>query len=129
MAEPEVKFTSPAGHPKDRILIHENMDIPKEGMFISLNGYPFLARPGVEVDIPRPVRLMLDTRIRTETIQNDDGKDTYRDVPRLTYTLLAENVMSDEDLAEAAETLEEVKIPVSVLSPAPKVEDPFTDEA
>ena len=73
---------------------------------MSLNGYPFLAKPGEEVDIPRPVRKMLDTCIRTETIQNPDGgRDTTRDIPRITYTLLAEDVMSEEDMAEAEATL------------------------
>lgn len=89
---PEKYFTSPAGHIKDRIVIHESVDIPKEGMFISLNGYPFLVRPGEEVDIPRPVRKMLDTRITRVVTQDGDGKDHIRDVPRIMYTLVKEGV-------------------------------------
>ena len=123
MAKDVDRFNTPIGHPKDRIIIHESMDIPKEGLFISLNGFPFLAKPGVEIDIPRPVREMLDTRIKTETIQNDEGKDTYRDVPRITYTLLAENVLPDDELEEVAETLEEVP-PIST----PGTENPFDED-
>jgi hypothetical protein len=89
---PENYFTNPVGHPRDRIIIHESMEIPKEGLFLSLNGFPFLARPGIEIDLPRPVRLMLDTRIKTETIQGEDGKDYRRNIPRITYTLVKENV-------------------------------------
>lgn len=96
------KFVSPAGHPRDRIIVHDSQDIPKEGQFVSLNGYAFLIKPGMEVDIPRPIRLMLDTLIRTDTTQNDDGSSTHRDLPRITYTLLAENVMSESDLKDAA---------------------------
>ena len=89
---PENYFISPAGHKRDRIIIHESMEIPKEGLFISLNGFPFLAKPGNEIDIPRPVRQMLDTRIKTETIQGDDGKEYRRNIPRITYTLIKEDV-------------------------------------
>lgn len=89
---PENYFISPVGHPKDRIIIHESMEIPKEGLFISLNGFPFLCKPGVEIDIPRPVRQMLDTRIKTETLQGDDGKEYKRHIPRITYTMVKEDV-------------------------------------
>ena len=89
---PEKYFSSPDGHVRDRIILHESQEIPKEGMFVSLNGFPFLIKPGVEVDIPRPVRLMLDTRIKTETIQGDDGQDHHRHMPRLTYTLIKEGI-------------------------------------
>lgn len=89
---PENYFTSPVGHLRDRIIIHESMEIPKEGLFISLNGYPFLAKPGVEIDLPRPVRLMLDTRIKTESTQDRDGNIHTRNIPRITYTLVKEGV-------------------------------------
>lgn len=87
---PEKYFTSPKGHIRDRVILHESMEIPKEGMFISLNGYSFLAKPGVEIDLPRPVRLMLDTRIKTETIHGKDGQEYTRHIPRITYTLVKE---------------------------------------
>jgi len=89
---PEGFFTSPVGHIRDRIIIHPSMEIPKEGLYVALNGYGFLIKPGVEVDIPRPVRLMIDTRIKTETLQGDDGKEYTRDIPRVTYTLVKEGV-------------------------------------
>jgi hypothetical protein len=89
---PENYFSTPQGHPRDRIIIHESMEIPKEGIFISLNGYSFLAKPGAEIDLPRPVRLMLDTRIKTETVQGDDGKNHNRNIPRITYTLVKQGV-------------------------------------
>ena len=89
---PENYFTSPQGHIRDRIILHESQEIPKEGMFISLNGYGFLAKAGIAIDIPRPVRQMIDTRIRTQTIQGDDGKEYSRDIPRLTYTLVKEGI-------------------------------------
>ena len=89
---PEKFFNSPIGHIRDRIVIHPSMEIPKEGLFLSLNGFGFLIKPGQEIDLPRPVRLMIDTRIKTETIQGDDGKEYTRDIPRFTYTLIKEGV-------------------------------------
>jgi len=68
------------------------MKIPKEGQFVSLNGYGFLIKPGEPVDIPRPVRQMIDTRVETETIQDENGKTHTRDIPRFTYTLIEEGV-------------------------------------
>jgi hypothetical protein len=89
---PERYFTTPAGHIRDRVILHESLEIPKEGMFISLNGYSFLAKPNVEIDLPRPVRIMLDTRIKTETIRGEDGSVHVRHIPRITYTLVKEGV-------------------------------------
>ena len=95
-------FVSPTGHPRDRIIIHENADLPKDGIFISLNGYAFLAKANVEIDLPRPVRLMLDTRIKTESrmVDNGPGRGTEihtRNIPRITYTLIKEDVGSVPD--------------------------------
>ena len=89
---PENYFTSPTGHVRDRIRIHESSKIPREGQFVSLNGFAFLARPGEEIDLPRPVRQMLDTRIETETIFGEDGKYYKRNIQRITYTLIKEGV-------------------------------------
>lgn len=100
---PEMYFTSPKGHPRDRIIIHESMDIPKEGMYLSLNGFSFLAKPGVEIDLPRPVREMIDTRIKTETHQDEEGKSHKRDIPRITYTLIQEDVLAEPDPFETGE--------------------------
>jgi hypothetical protein len=101
-------FDTPVGHPKDRIIINESSDIPKEGQFISLNGYPFLIKPGHAVDIPRPVRMMLDTRIRTEIKQDEStGKEYRRDIPRITYQLIQENVdASDSEPDDTAKSSE-----------------------
>lgn len=89
--EPET-FVGSEGHIRDRIIVNENPKIPKEGLFVSLNGYAYLIKPGVEVDIPRPVRKMIDTRIETETVQDERGAFYNRNIPRITYTLIKENV-------------------------------------
>ena len=89
---PERFFTNPNGHIRDRIIIHQSSKIPKQGQFVSLNGYSFLIKPGEEIDLPRPVRLMLDTRVETESIQGEDGKTYSRNIPRFTYTLIKEGV-------------------------------------
>lgn len=93
---PENFFHGPAGQIRDRIIIHEAEDIPKEGLFISLNGYPFLCKPGVAIDIPRPVRLMLDTRITRVTKHDETGKEYTKDVKRINYTLVKEGVNIEE---------------------------------
>ena len=89
-------FNSPVGHVRDRIIIHENPEIPKEGIFMSLNGFPFLAKAGVEIDIPRAVREMLDTRIKTETTYDNDGRPHVRNIPRFTYSIVKEGINLDE---------------------------------
>lgn len=98
---PEKYFTGPEGHVRDRIIINQTPDIPSEGVFISLNGFAYLAKPGVEIDIPRPLRTMLDTRIKTDTVQvqNPDGsyKSIDRDMPRITYILIKEDVGKEEE--------------------------------
>jgi len=100
---PENYFISPVGHIRDRILIHESQDLPKEGIYMALNGFSFLAKAGHEIDLPRPVRMMLDTRIKTELIQGEDGKDYTRNIPRITYTLIKEGVNIPEPSEAAAE--------------------------
>jgi len=94
---PEKYFTGLDVHPRDRIVIHDSSRIPKEGQFISLNGYGFLAKPEVEIDLPRPVRLMLDTLIETETTYDQNGKEYTRDLRRITYTLVKEGVNLPEN--------------------------------
>lgn len=113
-------FTGPVGHIKDRIIVHQNPDIPSEGLFVSLNGFAYLIPPEVEVDIPRPVRQMLDTRIRTETRVIDRGpgqpKDIQqRNIRRVTYTLVKADV-GEED-PPAAGNIERSRIPYGT-SPA-----------
>jgi hypothetical protein len=97
------KFESPVGHPKDRIILHQNPNIAKEGQFVSLNGYGFLLKAGVEIDIPRPVRKMLDTLIETVTSQDAEGNEYTRDVPRFSYTLIKENVNVNPETNEVYE--------------------------
>ena len=99
---PDKYFINPAGHIRDRILIHPSKDFPREGLFLSLNGYPFLAKVGVEIDIPRPLRQMIDTRIVTETFQGEDGKEYKRNIPRITYSLIKEGVnIPDTDASDS----------------------------
>jgi len=101
-------FINPKGHPRDRILVHENPNLPSEGLFVSLNGYSFQIPLGVPIDIPRPVRLMLDTRIQTEARTVFRGGDKIdvisRDIPRVPYVLLMKDV--PEGLPLDAETPE-----------------------
>lgn len=97
---PERYFISPAGHPRDRIILHNSPEVPKEGVFLSLNGFSFMVPPDVAVDLPRPVRLMLDTRIKTETRRTDDGRGNVsihtRNMKRYTYTIIKLDVDKDD---------------------------------
>ena len=96
---PKVYFTSANAkdHIKDRIIVNPAPDIPREGLFVSLNGYGYLVKAGFEIDIPRPIRQMLDTRIRKEIVQDDNGKEYVRDVPAVTYRLIQEGVNLPEN--------------------------------
>lgn len=93
----DLEFTHPKGHIRDRIIIHDNGRLPKGGVFMSLNGFAFLAQPGVEIDLPRPVRLMLDTLVETETRKDNDGKSYTRNIQRIPYMLVKEGVNVDEN--------------------------------
>jgi hypothetical protein len=84
-------------HIKDRIIVNPAPDIPREGLFVSLNGYGYLVKAGFEIDIPRPIREMLDTRIRKEIVHGDDGKEYARDVPAVTYRMIQEGVNLPEN--------------------------------
>lgn len=87
-----LKFVSSVGHIKDRVVFHQNPEIPKEGILLGLNGVHFQVKPGVEVDIPRPVRQMVDTLIFTDLIQDEEGGEYTRDRPRYPYSLIKEDV-------------------------------------
>lgn len=106
---PELWFSSPVGHIRDRIRINDSPDIPKEGLFIGLNGFSFLVKPNEEIDLPRPVRLMLDTRIKTETTQQSDGHggiiEHKRNIPRVTYTMIKEGVNIEPEVPEVADAV------------------------
>jgi hypothetical protein len=112
---PDKYFASPAGHPKDRIVLHETAEATKGGRYFSLNGFSFLAQSGVELDVPRPVRKMLDTLIRTETLTHDDGNGKLvresRNVPRFPYVLVKEGVDAIPEAAviDAAKTTDDSK--------------------
>jgi len=85
-------FFMPDGHIRDRIILHETVDIPREGQFVQLNGFGFQCKPGVPIDLPRPVRKMLDTLITTDIIQEKDGTEYKKNRPRFPYTLLIKDV-------------------------------------
>lgn len=90
------QFITPKGHIRDRIIFHQNAEVPKQGQFLSLNGYAFQVKPGEEIDLPRPVRQMIDTLVITEVVQgtdaNGNSEQYTRNRPRFTYTLIAEDV-------------------------------------
>lgn len=91
--EGALKFNSPKGHIRDRIKVHATPEIPKQGAFISLNGYPFQVTPGKEIDIPRPVRLMMDTLKYTDILKDPTtGEEYTQERQRYPYTLIAEDV-------------------------------------
>lgn len=104
---PENYFVSPVGHPRDRIKIHESAEFPKGGLFFALNGYAFMAQPEVEIDLPRPVRLMLDTLVRTETVQDQAGVIHKRNIRRVTYDLIKEDITNPEVIDAMAKQVAE----------------------
>jgi hypothetical protein len=103
---PEERFEHPEGHIRDRIILNQSPEFTGKSHVVGLNGFLFDIPFGVEVDIPRPVRQMLDTRIRTETIRVDVGNGQMetrtRDIPRLTYRLVKEGINLPEPPQEGA---------------------------
>lgn len=95
-------FTGAKGHPVDKIIINELADTAKEGRFFSLNGYAFNAPEGVEIEIQRPVRKMLDNRIETQSRVAADGKNYHKDIKRITYQLIEEDIYRDKKVETQA---------------------------
>lgn len=85
-------FSHPRGHIRDRVILHETPTSPKNGQFVSLNGFGFQIVYNKEVDLPRPVLEMMKTRIQSETTKDDDGNETTRNWPRFNFTVVKENV-------------------------------------
>ena len=86
-------FVNSKGHIRDRVIINENEKFPMEGVFVSLNGYAYQIKPGEEIDLPRPVLEMLDTRFTDVPITDREGRiiDT-KQVKRVTYTVIKRDV-------------------------------------
>lgn len=86
------KFISSEGHIRDRVVFHQTAEMPKEGVFLGLNGVSFQVLPDKPVDIPRPVRMMVDTLFYTDIIQDEAGGEYKRHRKRFPYTLIQEGV-------------------------------------
>ena len=93
-------FTHPRGHIRDRVILHETKDAPKEGQFVGLNGFGFLIQYNKELDLPRPVLEMLQSRIETAIIKNPDGTEIVRNIPRFNLTIVKRNVGGVEEDGE-----------------------------
>lgn len=90
-------FRHPRGHIRDRVILHETPNSPKEGQFVGLNGFPFQIQYNKEIDLPRPVIEMLRTRIQTTSHTESDGTETVRNIPRFNMTIVKENVTNTPD--------------------------------
>ena len=88
-------FRHPRGHIRDRVILHETPNSPKEGQFIGLNGFPFQVQYNKELDLPRPVIEMLRTRVQTTSHTEADGTETVRNIPRFNLTIVKENVTGE----------------------------------
>jgi hypothetical protein len=92
-------FVSSQGHIRDRIIVNENPETPP---FVALNGFAYDLPKNVEIDLPRPVRKMLDTLFYTKHNYVQEGPGVVKDYPqhirRVTYTLIKEDVGRGEDI-------------------------------
>ncbi len=70
------------------ITLHASDEIPPNGQHIGVNGESWLLRPGQRYQVPARVLEVLDNAVKSEPVLNDKLQvETYRDAPRITYTL------------------------------------------
>lgn len=98
-------FSHPKGHIRDRVILHEGKDSPKEGQFVQLNGFPFQILYNKEIMLPRPIVEMLQKCIFTEINKDEHGVETKRDIPRFNLSILERGVNLKE-LSPAVEQAE-----------------------
>lgn len=97
-------FTHPKGHIRDKVVLHETKDSPKEGQFVALNGFPFQILYNKEVMLPRPVVEMLQNCVFVEIQKNEmTGEQTERHIPRFNISVVQRGVNLSELRPKSAE--------------------------
>jgi hypothetical protein len=60
------------GQKTQRIMVEESSEIPPTGLFVGVNGYGYMIKPGVVIDAPMAVIEVLNNAIITVPIVNPD---------------------------------------------------------
>lgn len=70
-----------------RIMLDENADIPPTGLYVGVNGYGYLLKPGVVIDAPEAVIEVLDNAIISVPVVNPQTLQVagHRERMRFTY--------------------------------------------
>lgn len=76
-----------------KIILEESDDIPPTGLYIGLNGYGYMIRPGEEVNVPLGVQEILDHAIETVAKINPQTRQVigYRQKHRFPYRICSEH--------------------------------------
>lgn len=99
-------FMHPDGHIRDTIIIHDTGQTEPPQVFFSLNGFPFLAKKNVEIEVPRPVLEMLQrcryTLYERQEVSPNTFETVERIVPRFSITIVKRGDEGGEEVAESA---------------------------
>lgn len=73
-----------------RVIVEENEEIPPIGLFVGLNGFGYLIKPGVEVDLPIGVIGILNNAVQSTPIIDPDSKQVtgWRERMRYPYRVV-----------------------------------------
>lgn len=90
-ASPKSTKKPPIGMPKTiRIILEDSDEIPPNGLFLQLNGKPYILRSGVEADVPPGILDILDHAIVSRPVKEPQTQRVigYRDGLRFSYRIV-----------------------------------------
>ncbi len=94
---PKKKYTWQSHYPEAkavRVVFEENPEIPPTGLFVQINGDPFVIVAGEEVEVPDFLLSHMDNAVAGSPIFNEQTKQVvgYRDKRRFPYRVIARDI-------------------------------------
>lgn len=90
-------YVHPSKMPKCRLIIHRQEGvIGQADVFVGVNGYAYTIRRGDEVEVPKMVLENLRNAVVTILTKDKDGNDVLSNVPRFAFTVVQEDVASEQ---------------------------------
>ena len=71
------------------IKLHNNSEVPPNGLYIGVNGRWMMVKPNVEMEVPESALEVLDNAVREEAEKDEHNRVVgRREVPRFPYTVV-----------------------------------------
>jgi len=72
-----------------QIKLHNNPEIPPNGLYVGVNGRWMMLKPNVEMEVPESALEVLDNAVREEAEKDEHNRVVgRREVPRFPYTVV-----------------------------------------